>query len=199
MDQVHDYENLVADIIAKGMQIYEVLYANVLIGKLPKSCFATKGFALSGRISNVKVILNGGQMYLRGHDGYFSFYYVPSGTHLIEVVAMGYFFSPVRVDVSARNPGKVHAALTENKRGLSELVLKPLRNEQYYEVEEPFSIKSLLKSPMGLMLGFMMVVAFFMPKLVENMDPEEMRRAHEEMRGQGAHSMSTLLPGGVRN
>lgn len=91
---------------------------------------------------------------------------MPAGTHLIEVAAMGYFFSPVgfislhflhvwvlklswitflwfqpcfiylqvRVDVSARNRGKVQAALTETRRGLSELVLEPLREEQYYEV-----------------------------------------------------------------
>lgn len=44
----------------------------------------------------------------------------------------------VRVDVSARNPGKVQAALTENRRGLTELVLEPLREEQYYEVELEF-------------------------------------------------------------
>ncbi|KAA3477673.1 ER membrane protein complex subunit 7-like protein isoform X2 [Gossypium australe] len=94
---------------------------------------------------------------------------IPAGTHLIEVSAIGYFFSPVRVDVSARNPGKVQAALTENRKGLSELVLEPLREEQYYEIREPFSIMSLLKSPMGLMVGFMLAVAFLMPKLVENM------------------------------
>ncbi|CAL5440183.1 unnamed protein product [Camellia sinensis] len=60
-----------------------------------------KGFGLPGKLSNVKVTLNGGQK--------------------------------VRVDVSARNPGKVQAALTENRRGLTELVLEPLREEQYYE------------------------------------------------------------------
>lgn len=38
------------------------------------------------------------------------------------------------MDVSARNPGKVQAALTENRRGLLEFVLEPLREEQYYEV-----------------------------------------------------------------
>ncbi|KAJ4850009.1 hypothetical protein Tsubulata_016245 [Turnera subulata] len=91
----------------------------------------------------------------------------------------------VRVDVSARFPGTVQAALTETRRGLSELVLEPLREEQYYEIREPFSIMSVVKSPMGLMMGFMLVVVFLMPKLVENMDPEEMRRAQEEMRNQG--------------
>ncbi|KAK8348994.1 hypothetical protein V6Z11_A06G116000 [Gossypium hirsutum] len=151
-------------------------------------------------MSNVKVLLNGGQniTFLRP-DGYFSFHNIPAGTHLIEVSAIGYFFSPVRVDVSARNPGKVQAALTENRKGLSELVLEPLREEQYYEIREPFSIMSLLKSPMGLMVGFMLAVAFLMPKLVENMDPEEMRRAQEEMRSQGVPSLSSLLPGGAMN
>ncbi|CAI0444289.1 unnamed protein product [Linum tenue] len=129
-----------------------------------------KGFGAPVKISNVKVILNGGQnvTFLRP-DGYFSFHNVPAGTHLIEVSATGYFFSPVRVDVSARFPGKVQAALTENRRGLTELVLEPLREEYYYEIREPFSIMSLVKSPMGLMIGFMLVVVFLMPKLMENM------------------------------
>ncbi|KAG5590851.1 hypothetical protein H5410_041365 [Solanum commersonii] len=124
---------------------------------------------------------------------------VPAGTHLIEVSAIGYFFSPVRVDVSARNPGKVQAALTETRRSLSELVLEPLRDEQYYEMREPFSVMSLVKSPMGLMVGFMVVVMFLMPKLVENMDPEEIRKAQEEMRSQGVPSLSSLLPGAQRS
>lgn len=104
-------------------------------------------------------------------------YNVPAGTHLIEVAALGYFFSPVtffllssvclyvwhafvhvqfgagkaynliflplcyaqvRVDISARNPGNLQAGLTENKRSLQELVLEPLKEEQYYEVSSAF-------------------------------------------------------------
>jgi hypothetical protein len=38
------------------------------------------------------------------------------------------------VDISARNPGHIQAALTENRRVLNELVLEPLKAEQYYEV-----------------------------------------------------------------
>ncbi|PON89867.1 Carbohydrate-binding-like fold containing protein [Trema orientale] len=166
--------------------------------KIPN--FPAKGFGLPGKISNIKVILNGGQRvtFLRP-DGFFSFHNVPAGTHLIEVAAIGYFFSPVRVDVSARNPGKVQAALTETRRGLQEFVLEPLKEEQYYEIREPFSIMSLVKSPMGLMIGFMVIVVFLMPKLVENMDPEEMRRAQEEMRSQGVPSLANLLPGSGRS
>ncbi|OAY53647.1 ER membrane protein complex subunit 7 homolog [Manihot esculenta] len=168
-------------------------------GRVKITGMDAKGFGLPGKLSNVKVILNGGQgiTSLRP-DGYFSFNNVPAGTHLIEVAAVGYFFSPVRVDVSARFQGKIQAALTENRRGLSELVLEPLRDEQYYEIREPFSIMSVVKSPMGLMMGFMLVVMFVMPKLVENMDPEEIRRAQEEMRQQGVPSLANLIPGAQR-
>ncbi|XP_010472533.1 PREDICTED: ER membrane protein complex subunit 7 homolog [Camelina sativa] len=148
------------------------------------------------KFSNVKVLLNGGHKitFLRP-DGYFTFHKVPAGTHLIEVSAMGYFFSPVRVDVSARHRGKVQATLTETRRSLTEMVLEPLREEQYYEIREPFNVMNIVKSPMGLMVGFMVVVVFLMPKLMENIDPEEMKQAQEEMRRQGVPSLTSLLPG----
>ncbi|KAF8393136.1 hypothetical protein HHK36_021377 [Tetracentron sinense] len=165
-------------------------------GRVKIAGMGAKGFSLPGKISNVKIILNGGQrVTFLTPDGYFSFHNVPAGTHLIEVAAIGYFFSPVRVDVSARNPGKVQAALTETRKGLIELVLEPLREEQYFEIREPFSIMSLVKSPMGLMMGFMLIVVFLMPKLMENMDPEEMRRAQEEMSNRGVPSLANLIPG----
>ncbi|KAL9231497.1 hypothetical protein vseg_006722 [Gypsophila vaccaria] len=165
--------------------------------KIPN--FGTRDFGLPAKTSNVKVILNGGQMvtFLKP-EGYFSFHNVPAGTHLIEVAAPGYFFSPVRVDVSARNPGKVQATLTETRRGLTELSLEPLREEYYYEKREPFSIMSLVKSPMGLMVGFMVIVVFVMPKMMENMDPEEMKQAQEQMRSQGVPSLANLLGGAQR-
>ncbi|KAH7659964.1 putative membrane protein [Dioscorea alata] len=167
-----------------------------ITGRVKIDGTGTRGFGLPAKLSNAKVILNGGQRvsFIRA-DGYFSFYNVPAGTHLIEVSAIGYFFSPVRVDISARNPGKVQAALTENRRVLHELVLEPLKEEQYYEIREPFSVMSLVKSPMGLMLGFMLIMLFVMPKMMENMDPEEIRRAQEEMRSQGVPSIANLLQG----
>lgn len=39
----------------------------------------------------------------------------------------------------------------------------------YLQIREPFSVMSLVKSPMGLMMGFMLIVLFVMPKLMENM------------------------------
>ncbi|XP_010447436.1 PREDICTED: ER membrane protein complex subunit 7 homolog [Camelina sativa] len=185
------------------------LFFCFFVSNLPISSGSEDSYTITGRVripastvighaakfSNIKVILNGGQnvTFLRP-DGYFTFHKVPAGTHLIEVYAMGYFFSPVRVDVSARHHGKVQATLTETRRSLTELVLEPLRPEQYYEMREPFNVMAIAKSPMGLMVGFMVVVVFLMPKLMENIDPEEMKSAQEQMRSQGVPSLTSLLP-----
>jgi hypothetical protein len=156
--------------------------------------------ALAGKVvsktSNIKVVLNGGQKlsFVRS-DGSFAFQGVPAGTHLLEVVALGYFFSPVRVDVSSRLQGQVRASLVETGRSLPDsLVLEPLREEYYYEKREPFSAMGLLKSPMGLMIGFMVVCVFLLPKLMDQIDPEEMKRVQEEMRNKPS-PLSNLLQG----
>ncbi|RVW23523.1 ER membrane protein complex subunit 7-like [Vitis vinifera] len=133
-------------------------------GRVKIESTGVKGFGLPGKhqMSKSYLMVANGLLFL-------GLMVTSHWTHMIEVAAIGYFFSPVRVDVSARNPGKIQAALTENRKGLIELVLEPLREEQYYEIREPFSIMSVVKSPMGLMMGFMLIVMFLMPKLVENM------------------------------
>ncbi|KAG8375809.1 hypothetical protein BUALT_Bualt10G0139000 [Buddleja alternifolia] len=150
-----------------------------------------EGYSINGKVRFPAVELLNGTLYFN----HFESHNVPAGTHLIEVTAIGYFFSPVRVDVSARNHGKVQAALTENRRVLSELVLEPLREEQYYETREPFSVMAIVKSPMGLMMGFMALVVFVMPKLV---DAEELKRAQEEMGNQGVPSIANFLGGAAQ-
>eukprot|EP01018_Ginkgo_biloba_P006729 Gb_01075 [translate_table: standard] len=167
-----------------------------IFGRVKMEGLGLKVLGFPSKTANVKVILNGGQnvSFIRP-DGYFSFYSIPAGTHLLEVVALGYFFSPVRVDVSARLHGKVQAFQTENRRLLNELILEPMREEYYFEKREPFSVLSLLKSPMGLMVGFMVIAVFLLPKLMESIDPEEMKRAQEEMRNQPAPSIANFLQG----
>jgi hypothetical protein len=59
---------------------------------------------------------------------------------------------------------------------------------------EPFSAMGLLKSPMGLMIGFMVVCVFLLPKLMDQIDPEEMKRVQEEMRNKPS-PLSNLLQG----
>ncbi|EFJ08694.1 hypothetical protein SELMODRAFT_131306, partial [Selaginella moellendorffii] len=147
--------------------------------------------------ASVKLLLNGGEkITFPLKNGYFAFQGIPAGTHLIEVSAPGFFFSPLRVDVSARLHGQVRASLVETGRVLSgNLVLEPMRQEQYFEKREPFSVLGLLKSPMGLMVAFMLIAVVVLPKLMDNIDPEEMKKIQEEMRNRPSPSFSNLLQG----
>ena len=47
------------------------------------------------------------------------------------------------------------------------------------KVREPFSVMSLLKSPMGLMVGFMVLMVFVMPKMMENIGKFQPFDTHE--------------------
>jgi len=154
----------------------------VVEGRVKVEVMRGKGL---GKLANMKVVLNGGEQvsFVRQQDGSFLFEDVPAGTHLLEVVAPGYFFSPVRVDVSSRLAGQVRASYVEGPRRISDaLVLEPRQEENYYEVREPFSLFGLLKSPMGMMIGFMIVCVFLLPMLMDSIDPEEMKRLQEAQR-----------------
>eukprot|EP00850_Spirogloea_muscicola_P014344 SM000102S09202 [mRNA] locus=s102:265601:266516:+ [translate_table: standard] len=104
----------------------------------------------------------------------------------------------VRLDVSARLRGKVKAAYTEDSSQVlpQPLVLQATKDEDYFEKREPFSPMTFLKSPMGMMVAFMVVVVFLLPKLMDSIDPEEMKKMQEDMRNQPTPSLSSLLTGG---
>ncbi|KAG0629225.1 hypothetical protein M758_1G086800 [Ceratodon purpureus] len=154
---------------------------HVVEGRVKVEVMRGKGFS---KTANIKVIINAGEQvsFIRT-DGSFSFEGVPGGTYLLEVAALGYFFPMVRVDVSSRLPGEIRASYIEGPRRISgSLVLEPLREENYYEIREPFSLMGLLKSPMGLMIGFMVICVFLLPMLMDSIDPEEMKRLQETQR-----------------
>lgn len=56
------------------------------------------------------------------------------------------------------------------------------------------SYRLLQRNPTVLMMGFMGLMAWGMPKMMENMDPEELKKMQEEM---ADSPMSSMLGGGV--
>eukprot|EP00899_Mesostigma_viride_P018048 jgi/Mesvir1/26244/Mv05722-RA.1 len=132
------------------------------------------GYRIEGRIildgtslksSEVKVILDGGEHVapLRT-NGVFAFSDVPSGTHLLEVIALGHVFRAVRLDVTQ---GAVHAYTADSMQLALPypLRLKASAQVYYFEKYSSFSYMSLLKNPMVLM-GLGLVVIMMLPKLV---------------------------------
>jgi hypothetical protein len=61
------------------------------------------------------------------------------------------------------------------------LVIYPNGTFQYFEMKSGFSVFSLLKNPMVLMMVVSVGMMVAMPKLMEGMDPEEKARMKQQM------------------
>lgn len=107
-------------------------------------------------------------------DGSFVLHDVPPGTHVLGVDCMSLIFPQLRVDVNGRRGGAVTAAYADNPAlslDTHPLIIKPLAPAQYFDVRKPFSVLQFLKSPMGMMMAFMVFAVLVMPYL--KVDPQE--------------------------
>eukprot|EP00742_Colponemidia_sp_Colp-10_P003485 GILJ01003712.1.p1 GENE.GILJ01003712.1~~GILJ01003712.1.p1 ORF type:complete len:233 (-),score=41.20 GILJ01003712.1:165-863(-) len=151
----------------------------------------------------VKIVLNGGQYQtFAKNDGSFSIHNVPSGTYLLEVFHSLYHFEPVRVDISKAN--KIIATLSTlmDERGARlqyPLLLLPSRPYEFFEKREEMSIVGLVKNPMVLMVGFSLLMMFALPKMQQNMDPEQLKEMQQMTGGDmdPASMLKNLLSGGA--
>lgn len=121
-------------------------------------------------------------------DGAFKFSDVPPGTHLLEVVAMGYYFPSIRVDVSARLNGKIHAAFAEDRRKVLPpgLLISPIKQVNYFEKRQDFNLWKFLTNPMMMMFIFTLVCVIFL----SNIDPETLK----EMQAQAQQAQQEPAP-----
>ena len=129
-------------------------------------------------------------------DGSFTLLDVAPGIHILEVAAPGYRFPRLRVEMSARHAGKFRAALVENHRNILPLPLTvhPMGAVQFFEPRPQFfSLATLYRNPMILLMGFSLVMLFVMPKMMENMDEEQKKELQERMANQP--SLTDMLSG----
>ena len=116
----------------------------------------------------------------------------------LEVNAIGLAFPQLRVKV--KNNGEVRAKLVEETSGGRgdrfpyPFVLEPRGTVQYFDQHEQISISGMIfRNPMVLMMLFMGLMSYAMPKMMENMDPEELKKMQEEMKDSPMQRM--LNPG----
>ena len=81
----------------------------------------------------------------------------------------------MRVDVSAAAPGKARALLTHSRQPLPfPLPLEPLvATPTFFEKREGFNWAGMLMNPMVLMMGVTVLIMVVFPKMMQNMDPEQ--------------------------
>ncbi|GAX82507.1 hypothetical protein CEUSTIGMA_g9934.t1 [Chlamydomonas eustigma] len=118
------------------------------------------------------------------NDGSFTLRGVPAGSHLLQAHLMGYYFPEVRVDTLAK--GMVSAFFvipnTKQVQPLQEpLLIRPIGELQYFEKRSPVDIWSFVKSPMGIIIIFSVVVMFILPNM--KVDPEDYKEMQQQLRG----------------
>lgn len=148
----------------------------------------------------LRVLLNGGEQQAPVRfDGSFSIYEVPEGVHILDVDAPGYSFEQVRLEVlkHGKNGVKVKAMsqveATRNRVFPYPLKLDPKGRQNYFEPREKFDITVYLKNPMVVMGIGVTLMAFVMPKMIENMDPEDLKKFKEEYKDKSDGGTSGLL------
>jgi len=94
----------------------------------------------------------------------------------LEVQSTEWTFAPIRIDINARS-GQIKAF----KFGYElSPISYPLRLEpeflnSYFMVREGFSIGSLIRNPMMIMLGVTLLMTVLVPKMMSNLDPEALQ------------------------
>jgi ER membrane protein complex subunit 7 len=137
-----------------------------------------------------RIALNNGEYttYSR-KDGTFVIFNVPPGIHQLDIFSKEYHFGQIKVQLleeSMDAPRCLEYAFPgAAKRPVKyPLVLNPKGTYQYFQTKRGFSIFSMLKNPMVLMMLFGVGMTVIMPKLMEGMDPEEKAKMREQMENQ---------------
>ncbi|KAL1520385.1 hypothetical protein AB1Y20_021971 [Prymnesium parvum] len=136
-------------------------------------------------LDGVRVVLNGGAYSaIPRQDGSFVVHSVRPGAYLLEVQDVQSIWPMVRLDVSGKAAGKLRALLTHNRQPvpfplpLEPLVAKPV----FFEKREGFQWSSLLMNPMAIMMGVTLLIMVVFPKMMANMDPEQLKEM-QQMQG----------------
>eukprot|EP00322_Chrysochromulina_rotalis_P015794 CAMPEP_0115847724 /NCGR_PEP_ID=MMETSP0287-20121206/10535_1 /TAXON_ID=412157 /ORGANISM="Chrysochromulina rotalis, Strain UIO044" /LENGTH=212 /DNA_ID=CAMNT_0003301577 /DNA_START=13 /DNA_END=651 /DNA_ORIENTATION=- len=135
-------------------------------------------------LESVRVVLNGGAYTaIPRLDGSFKLHAVAPGSYLLEVLDTQSVWPTVRLDVSATS-GKARALLTHSRQPLPfPLPLEPLvAKPTFFEKREGFNWAGMLMNPMVLMMGFTLLIMVVFPKMMENMDPEQLKEM-QQMQG----------------
>ena len=140
--------------------------------------------------------------YSRGSDGSFVFYGVQPGIHLLDVHDLGFHFSHVKIQVPEKEEEEmkcieyVHQGAAKKPMICNEGInLTAHAKYNYFEKRPTFSVFSMFKNPMFLMMLVTGGLMLLMPKMMEGMDEEQkdQMRRQMELQKDPTKMMSMLL------
>ncbi|KAL7435366.1 hypothetical protein ACHAXM_004610 [Skeletonema potamos] len=154
-------------------------------------------------LNSTRITLNDGSFTTYSQpNGDFIFHRVPPGVHLLDVQSREHHFSQVKIQlledamdspkcIEYVYPGAPKQAMPHP------LELTAHASYEYYEKRQGFSIFSIFKNPMILMMIFTGGMLFLMPKMMEDMDPEqkEMMQKQLEFQQDPSKMLTNMLKG----
>lgn len=151
----------------------------------------------SAKLATTEVVLNGGEYRTFTRiDGSFIFHDVKPGVYLLDVHSVEYYFTQVKINLPKAVDDPIQCVEFRYPGAPKQAVAYPLRlvassKKQYFEQREQMGIHTLFRNPMMLMLVATGLIVVVMPKLMENMDAEEMKKMQEQMGA--AHDPAQML------
>jgi len=99
-------------------------------------------------------------------------------TYTLNIHSLSHIFPTYTVTINSPNDVVVKSASGNNYGQVIEntnpLVIQPYIEAQYYHEREPMNYMSYLKNPMVIMMIITFAMIVIMPRLMNNMDPEEL-------------------------
>jgi hypothetical protein len=122
-------------------------------------------------------------------DGSFSIYNVKPGVNQVDIHSTTHHFGQIKIQLlpeSMNQPKCLEYAYPGAAKVMTPypLVLTAHATYQYFEKRAGFSMFSMLKNPMVLMMLFSGGLMFLMPKMMEGLDPEEKAKMRKQMESQ---------------
>jgi hypothetical protein len=142
----------------------------------------------SQSLNSTRIILNDGMTHSTYTlpDGSFVFHRVNPGVHLLDVQSRVHHFSQVKVQILPESMDSPRCVEYVYPGATKQVVPHPLEltahaSYEYYEPRQGFSLMSILKNPMLLMMIVSVGGMVMMPKIMEGLDPEQKELMQKQM------------------
>merc|ERR1719198_1451489 len=158
------------------------------------------------KLPTTTVTLNGGQYQTYTKvDGSFIFHDVVPGVYLLDVLSTAHMFSQVKISLPASPVEKVRCLEYKFPGSPKAPIAYPLHlsahaRARYFEKREKMGLHTFFRNPTSYMMVVMVLVVIFMPKMMANMDKDQLKEMQDQMSGNDPQELlNNLFGGGKKN